>query len=107
MTGPIVFSDETARTQLVEEGIVVTFRASRRTVGSTWWRESRTGEKEGDCVVELVRHVPKDQLESALLNEVDRSGFASVYDWLDAINELNGGRSDGYLYRVTTEASDE
>ena len=39
--GPNVFADETARGQLVEHGEVVTFRASERTTGDTWWRTSR------------------------------------------------------------------
>jgi hypothetical protein len=65
MTGPIVFSDETAREQLLEHGEVVTFRASRRTTGSTWFRDTRTGPKKGDVFVgeigECLLHLPDDQ----------------------------------------------
>ncbi|WP_281255585.1 hypothetical protein [Natrinema ejinorense] len=34
--GPIVFADATARRQLLAHGEVVTFRASKRTIGDTW-----------------------------------------------------------------------
>lgn len=50
-TGPIIFNHPVARRQLVERNVVVTFRESERTVGETWWRETRTGEKKGDCRV--------------------------------------------------------
>ena len=98
--GPIVFADEDARRQLVEEGDVVTFRTSKRTTGDTWWRESRTGPKQGDCRVELEGPVdPSDK--SILMPYYREAGFESVEAWQDAIEELNGELSDGYLYRVT------
>ena len=110
-TGPIIFSNETAREQLVEAGEVVTFRASERTVGRTWWRASRTGPKQGNVVVDKLRAVdPRDPFE--LRASVHLSGFESVEAWQDAISELNGGElpSAGILYRARTthksEASD-
>ena len=100
MTGPILFSDETARTQLVEYGEAVTFRSSERTTGDTWWRESRTGTKQGDVHVAEIE--PADPRNPAALEPYAAlSGFDSVEAWQDAIRELNGEMSDGYLYRVT------
>ena len=107
MTGPIVFSDETARTQLVEEGIVVTFRSTERTTGSTWWRRSRTGEKAGDCHVGHIGRVEWGDFVRMLGQYVALSGFESVDAWAEAITELNGALSPGHLYRVTTEDYDE
>lgn len=99
--GPIVFSDETARSQLVDEGVAVTFRASERTTGSTWWRESRTGEKRGDVEVERIEAVdPSD--DEALTPYRELSGFDTVEAWREAIRELNGGDVEsGVLYRAT------
>lgn len=101
--GPIIFADETARTQLLEHGDVVTFRASQRTTGDTWWRTSRTGPKEGDChVAELGPAnpaVPCDRMEQ----HAHLSGFDSLEAWVDAIDDLNGSVSEGWLYRVTVE----
>lgn len=99
-TGPIIFADETARKQLVEEGEVVTFRTSQRTTGDTWWRKTRTGPKEGDVHVEEIGPAdPSD--EDDLEPYGPLSGFHSVHDWQFAISSLNGELSEGYLYRAT------
>lgn len=100
MTGPILFADETARAQLVENGEAVTFRASQRTTGDTWWRETRTGTKEGDVRVEEIESADPSDPDD-LRDYRPLSGFESVEEWQDAIRELNGKMSDGYLYRVT------
>lgn len=98
MTGPIIFSDETARRQLTDHGVVVTFRTRERTTGSTWWRESRTGPKRGDVTVERLREVdPSDPADLARDSPI--SGFESVEAWQDAIARLNGGLPErGVLY---------
>ena len=101
--GPIIFADETARRQLVEEGEVVTFRASRRTTGSTWWRRSRLGPKQGDVHVEEIGEVDASD-PSALKQYRPLSGFSSVAEWQQAIRNLNGQTpTDGILYRVTVD----
>lgn len=100
MTGPILFADETARAQLVEDGEAVTFRASERTTGDTWWRETRTGTKQGDVRVEKIG--PADPSDPDDLHEHrPLSGFETVEEWQAAIQELNGELSEGFLYRVT------
>ena len=100
MTGPIIFADPTARSQLLDHGEVVTFRRSERTTGDTWWRETRTGPKQGDVHVEHVAELAptKDALEEYRT----KSGFETVEDWIDAIDELNGSIPEsGHLYRAT------
>jgi len=78
--GPVIFSDAIAREQLTKEGEVVTFRTSERTTGSTWWRESRTGPKQGDCHIEKIGSVDAAD-DSDLAPYRDRSGFDSVAEW--------------------------
>jgi len=99
--GPIIFANETARTQLVEHGEVITFRKNERTTGKTWWRESRTGMKCGDVLVEKIRVVNPSN-PSDLSAAVDLSGFPSVQEWQSAIKLLNGGEMPeiGILYRA-------
>lgn len=97
--GPIIFSDETARQQLLEEGEVVTFRSSQRTTGETWWRETRTGKKCGDVVVEEIGEVDPNNLKG-LEPYGPLSGFHSAREWQSAIHSLNGDLESGYLYRV-------
>ena len=100
--GPIVFADEDARLQLQQSGDVVTFRTSKRTTGDTWWRQSRTGAKMGDCHVECIG--PVDPSDREVLQEYYReAGFRSAKEWEEAIVDLNDGLEDGYLYRVTSD----
>lgn len=98
--GPIIFSDETARRQLLTENEVVTFRKSPRTTGDTWWRETRLGPKKGDVLVEEIGSVnPLRKSELAEYREL--SGFETVEAWQKAIRELNGALpTEGYLFRV-------
>jgi hypothetical protein len=104
MTGPVTFSDDTAREQLVTRGEVITFRASERTTGWTWWRESRTGEKQGECYIEKVKNADPSYTNQ-LLPYRSQSGFDTVEEWQAAIEELNGDLETGYLYRVETPTS--
>ena len=101
--GPIIFSHETAREQLLEEGEVITFRKSQRTTGDTHARWERTGKKKADVHVEAISKVTPhtDSLDPFR----GRSGFETVADWQQAIINLNGGElpEAGWLYRVTLE----
>jgi len=100
--GPIVFSNETARRQLEEDGEVITFRKNQRTTGETWWREERTGPKRGDVIVEREKPVCPHGTGMALESHVELSGFNSVHEWQQAIRRLNGGNMprEGWLYRA-------
>lgn len=99
--GPIILSHPVAREQLLEHGAVVTFRKRDRTTGETWWRESRTGAKRGDCTVEKIEAVAFGETRQPLFDHVELSGFASIGAWLAAIGALHGGVPDrGWLFRV-------
>ena len=99
-TGPIVFAEETPRHQLEENGVVTTLRENKRTVGNTWWRSSRTGEKQGNCHVELlVEH----RIEGKDIRDewVAESGFDSLKEWANAYRRVSDGAESAYIYRVT------
>lgn len=103
MTGPITFSHRTARSQLVENGEVITFRKNSRTTGKTWWREERGGSKQGEVTVEEVGQYDAADTDS-LAQYADLSGFDSVQDWQEAIKGFCGGDlPEGYLYRTYYE----
>lgn len=99
--GPIIFDVREARERLESEGSVVTFRSSDRTTGETWYRYSRTGEKQGNVTVEKIADV--DPALTADLRPYARdAGFQSVEDWIARIREVNGGDlRPGHLYRAT------
>ena len=100
-TGPIIFSDHTARRQLISEREVVTFRKSKRTTGDTWWRETRLGPKEGDVHVTEIGEIDPSNT-AVLVKYQELSGFESVSAWQQAIRNLNGSLPDsGHLYHVT------
>jgi len=99
-TGPIIFSHPAPRIQLRTAGMTVTFRESKRTTGETWWRETRTGPKEGDVIVRHLREC--DPRDTPLLRRcLEFSGFPSVENWREAMAGLNDGLPErGHLYEV-------
>lgn len=105
MTGPIIFADETARRQLLENEQVATFRREQRTTGSTWFRYSRTGTKQGDATVDEIGPVDVDPDDLRRWRPL--SGFETVDDWIDAIAGLNGDVDGGYLYLVRLDGVDQ
>jgi len=102
-TGPIIFSNETAREQFTENGEVLTARTSDRTTGETWWRKSRTGPKEGDCTVQQEIAIPAPRVSDLRDLEWRKSGFMNPAAWFKAIVGLNGGEKPTaiWVYRVT------
>jgi hypothetical protein len=99
--GPIIFANESARSQLVDHGEVITFRGER-TTGETWWTDEYGTPKNGDCTVERIAAV--EPTPTALARYQSLSGFPSTSAWIDAIADLHGPTTDtGYLYRVTEE----
>jgi hypothetical protein len=105
MTGPITFSNATAREQLLEHGVVTTFREHERTTGETWLRFERLGEKQGDVTVNLLAETPVD--ERVLKHYAPKSGFESVDAWVDAIRGLAGDVDRGFVYEVTLDDFDQ
>lgn len=103
--GPIVFADLTARNQLLEEGVVTTFRASDRTTGETDARWKRTGRAKADVTVEHVAAVDPSDIDQ-LVPYWEHSGFSSPAEWQTAIEEINGGSlGEGHVYRVTLDGT--
>lgn len=98
--GPIIFSHPVAREQLVDHGVVTTFRTGTRTTGETWWTDGRGNAKRGDVTVRLCRSL--EPTPRSLLEYQPESGFATCRDWLQAIREINGATQHGRIYRVTT-----
>jgi len=99
---PIVFSSEKPRKQLLEHGIVYTFRAKRRKrVGDNWAKSSRNGTKICDVYIEEI-----DLIGSLrLMPYVKLSGFDDLGEWVLEIIRLNEGKilARGWLYKVTKE----
>lgn len=103
-TGPVIFSNEDARNQLVTEGEVITFRTSNRTTGETHVRFSRTGSKEFDCHIMRLDDLAEPQLSIELERYHEEAGFESAEAWKDAIREMHGEvPKEGYLYKVVTD----
>ena len=96
--GPIVFSNERAREQLLR-GRVVSFRPKRRTVGETHARWERTGSKMADVVVKEGPYVDSSDPD-ALLDARQFSGFEAVEEWQAAIEAFHGDLPEGWLYDV-------
>lgn len=98
----ISFSHEIPWRQIVKDEEVVTFRKRRRKNPNchTWCNRGRGQTKEFDVKIREIGEVEPTTEE--LSAYVDRSGFASAGDWIDAIRELNGTIPDtGWLYIVT------
>jgi len=99
MTGPIIFANQTAREQLLQEGIVYSFRTNDRTTGDTWARPSRTGEKMADVTVEQVATLPNPS-EEDLTDWANQSGFGTAEAWWNAIEDVHGIPAEGYVYQI-------
>jgi hypothetical protein len=98
--GPVQLSHGTARGHFLRNGQVVSFRTSDRTTGETWWHETRGDTKEGDVVVEKLCEAEAWHGDFQLFRWLNHSGFESVEQWVDAIHEMHGEVSEGYLYRI-------
>lgn len=98
--GPIIFGNETARRQLLDEGEVYTFRTSDRTTGETWARASRTGEKIADVTVEKVCAIPAPYKNDLSHEWARKSGFGTPAAWWSAIEDVHGKPDVGHVYEV-------
>lgn len=97
---PMIFAVDAAFEQLRDEGEVVSFRTRQRKTGPVWIRRTRIGEKEFDAeIVETVRVNPARIAE--LRPYADRSGFPDAEAWVEAIQDVHGGLSPGYVHVVT------
>lgn len=100
--GPIIFGNQRARKQLLDNGEVYTFRTSDRTTGDTWARATRTGEKLVDVTVEQVASIDEPSPDSLRDEWAFRSGFGTPEQWWDATEEVHDSPETGYVYHVET-----
>ena len=101
----ISFSVLEARIQLLENGVVYTFRwKQRKQVGKDWANEKRGGKKIADVFIEEVAKFMPNM--HPLIDYYKESGFSHWWMWFNKIMELkpkNHG-PDGWLYKVTLDS---
>jgi hypothetical protein len=101
MMGEVIFNRDPPRNQLISDGEVVIFRSHQRTTGRTWWSRGEHAERESEVSVEEIGTI--SDLED-LQPYLDRSGFVTLTNWLEAIERPNGYLpATGWLYRVADE----
>ncbi len=100
----ISFSNDKARAQLLQQGMVHTFRLNRRKkTGKDWTNKGRTMSKMADVYIEEEGQY----MIGALRKYVPTSGFGSLAAWHKAIQDENRYRGPiprttrGWLYKVT------
>lgn len=96
--GVMTFSHPNARRQLLEKGIVYTFRKYRHREGKGWAAAFYRGPKIADIDIQVVgRYRPVDLAPFA-----DQSGFASLEEWIKAIQGFKIQPTEyGWLHGVT------
>jgi len=93
----MIFQNEKARRQLLEKGVVYTFRKKPHKYGRDWATDRRGGKK--ICDIEVVWRT--EASPSMLHLFVKDSGFKSLREWKEAIRELGMRESDwGYIHEV-------
>lgn len=112
----IWFNNVIARKQLIEHGVVYTFRTSRRTVG---YQNAFYNDRENDIkmvkigrveIVKIAEWVDiNESIERFLSNYVSLSGFNTVGEWVEAIISFIHNRrlpEYGILFKVTLKDKD-
>jgi len=115
----IIFSNEKARNQLLNEGVVYTFRKNRRKqfekmpehrqrqgfAVTDWATDKRMGKKITNVIInEYGPHrleEPGPYSLDDLAPYTQWSGFNSLEEWKEAILEFSPGLENGWLYKVT------
>ena len=107
----IGFSVKEAREQLLNEGVVHTYRWHRRaffvkekgTVESTWANTKRGTKSIGDVDIEEIGQIPYNKLQPYH----DLSGFDVYWQWEGKIMYMMPFPAcpDGWLYKVTLKRS--
>lgn len=102
----ISFSIYEARKQLLNKGIVYTYRWTRRAffrkgkgdVEPTWANAKRGRKRIANVLIEEIGKIQYSDLEPY----VSQSGFKNLERWSKAILEMANpyGELDGYLYKV-------
>ena len=108
----ISFSVREAREQLLNKGVVYTFRWTRRAffrddkgnIEHTWANKKRGGKRIADVDIEEIGEFPND---FSLDTYVHQSGFSNTDAWLRKILQMGNphGLIDGWLYKVILRSS--
>jgi len=110
----ISFSVKEAREQLMNEGLVYTFRWKRRSffvkekgvVESTWANAKRGGKRIAYVNIEEEANIKAEKEDLDPYNE--KSGFSSVGKWWNKIYDMSNPYiidDKGWLYKVTLKRS--
>ena len=97
----ISFSIQEARDQLMNNGVVYTFRwTQRKKTGKDWAQVKRNTKKIADVFIDEARLI---ETASDLDIYVSKSGFKTRKEWLDVIMSMKLPKHGllGYLYKVT------
>lgn len=100
---PISFTDETVREQLVDEGKVVTFRWGTQSPGLTEWNAGFGEETRGDVIIASIGEVTPENNDD-LAEYRHLSGFETVDEWQETIDDGRGLSSGGHLYLVVEDS---
>lgn len=104
----IIFNVPEARNQLLENGIVYTYRwTPRKKTGDDWANSKRCTKKIADVYIEDYGETRCD--EETLLPFAAESGFNDVNAWIKKILEKANpnGNIHGHLYKVTQRSKGE
>jgi len=95
----ISFSVKEARDQLMNKGLVFTFRWTRRKrIGKDWANKKRGTKKITDV---YIKEIMKVNSLLDLVPYVSLSGFDSLEEWKKVIRSMNKNEIFGWLYGVT------
>lgn len=104
--GPVILSRSIPRGQLVEHGVVFSFRTSDRTTGDTHYRHTRNSTGKGK--VRITKESDRIEPTVTQLSRYYRlSGFESPEAWKKAIKEVHGDVDSGFVYRIETRTPEE
>ena len=97
----IIFSNEKARNQLLNKGIVFTIRHIRHIEGKDWMTDKRGGKKICNVRIIFCASGTYRDLRNIAHNYVNDTGFESIEEWINII--MGFGKVKHYtfwLYRV-------
>ncbi len=101
LTMVMIFSSTLPRWQLMNKGVVYTFRTHKcKKLGKDWANDGRCKPKLCDITKEFVKEITHArQLEPY----VEQSGFLRLNAWISEIRRLNPKlkQIEGYLYKAT------
>ena len=94
----ILFSNENARTQLLEKGYVYTYRKGdkRDTKHQDWANSGYRTSKIADVTKIPLMLLHDFMVERELESFVEGSGFKTVQEWIQAIKDFNRGKIPAY-----------